>query len=106
HASRSRNPEEQREAAAMALTAGCVAQSVADGRMFLDAEQAFICACLRNFGRIVMTTYMAEDYREAKSMAHDGTDDEGFRTVFGLTPLELGRELLKSANLPEALLNA
>ena len=108
HASRSRNPEEQREAAAMALTAGCIAQSVAEGRMFLDAEQAFICACLRNFGRIVMTTYMAEDYREAKALSHshDGHDDDAFRSVFGLTPLELGRELLKSANLPEALLNA
>ncbi len=106
HASRSRNPEEQREAAAMALTAGCIAQSVAEGRMMIDPEQAFVCASLRNFGRIVLTTYMADDYREAKALANDGHDDEAFRSIFGLTPMELGRELLKSANLPDSLLSA
>ena len=106
HASRTRNPEEQREAAAQALTAGCIAQAAATGRMMLDPEQAFVCASLRNFGRIVMTSHMAEDYRLAKSRAANSTDDEAFREVFGLTPLELGRELLKASNLPEPLLNA
>ena len=106
HASRTRNPEEQREAAAQALTAGCIAQATATGRMMLDPEQAFVCASLRNFGRIVMTSHMAEDYRIAKNRAAASTDDEAFREVFGLTPLELGRELLKASNLPESLLNA
>jgi HD-like signal output (HDOD) protein len=101
---RSRNAEEQREVAALALTAGCIAQAAAESRTLLSPEEAFVCASLRNFGRIVMVTCMIDDYREALQLAGEHASDEAFLQIFGLTPLELGHQLLKAADLPEDIL--
>lgn len=103
---RGQSGEEQREMAALSLTAACLAQSLAARCPGLDAEQAFVCAALRNFGRIIMVTCMLDEYRDAQKLAESGPDDEACREVFGLTPLELGYELLKAANLPEEILVA
>lgn len=103
---RHQSSEEQREASALALTSACLAQAAAGSRMRLDPEQAFVCAVLRNYGRIVMAACMRDDYREAQERATGCPDDQAYREVFGLTPLELGRELLKAANLPPDILNA
>ncbi|MBK8476883.1 MAG: HDOD domain-containing protein [Opitutaceae bacterium] len=95
----------QRETATLALTSGMMAQAWAEGQGRGDAEQAFLCASLRNFGRLLMTALMADDYRLAQTQAVAlGDPEAGYRAVFGVTPLELGYELLKSANLPESLL--
>lgn len=101
---RTRSPDEQREAIALALTSGCVAQSAAGGRVMLDPGRAFVCGSLRHFGRIVMTACMEEEFRQAMKASGSEPNDDAFRTVFGLTPLELGRELLKSSDLPPEIL--
>lgn len=104
--SRSQGVDEQREMAAQSLAAGCIAQAMAHRGVMLDAEQAFVCASLRNFGRLVMTACMLDDYRNARELAKQASDDEAFRQVFGLTPLELGHELLRSSRLPDDILVA
>ena len=101
--SRSQGAEEQREVAALALTAGCIAQAAAESRVMINADEAFVCASLRNFGRIIMVTCMLDDYRAAQELAESSGDD-GFRKTFGLTPLELGHQLLLAAELPEEIL--
>lgn len=106
HAARNRSPDEQREAAALALCSGFIAQNAAEGRFMLDPSHAFVCTTLRHFGRIVLTTFMVDEYREARALAGDGDDDEAFRQVLGLTPLELGRQLLKASHLPDAITDA
>lgn len=103
-ASRGQSAEEQREIAAQALVAGCLAQSIADNRALLDKEQAFVCGCLRSFGHVVMASCMFEEYKQARELTGNLPDDEAYRSVFGLTPLELGHHLLKAANLPEEIL--
>ncbi len=103
-ASRSQSVEEQREIAAQALISGCLAQSIASRRLLLDKEQAFICGCLRTFGHVVMASCMFDEYKQAKELAGRVPDDEAYRGIFGLTPLELGHQLLKAANLPEEIL--
>jgi HD-like signal output (HDOD) protein len=102
--SRTTSPEVQREYAAQSLMAGCLAQSLAAGRAILDREQAFICASLRNFGQIVLTSCMAEEFKQLREAARGEPDDEAYRQAFGLTPLELGHQLLDAANLPEDIL--
>ncbi len=105
NAERSLSASAQRETATLALTSGMMAQAWAEGQGRGDAEQAFLCASLRNFGRLLMTALMADDYRlaQTQAVAH-GDPEAGYRAIFGVTPLELGYELLKSANLPESLL--
>jgi len=102
--SRGQSPEEQRAVAAQALASGCLAQSIAQNRMLLDKDRAFVCGCMRSFGHMVMASCMSEEYRLAKSEAVAGSENAAYRQVFGLTPLELGYQLLQSANLPEEIL--
>lgn len=106
HAGRSTTPTEQREMAALSLCSGLAAQVAAEHMALVDPEQAFVCASLRNFGRLLLGTFMTSEFAEARDLAEREGDDEAFRSVFGLTPLELGYELLHSASLPEPILNA
>ena len=102
--SRTQSPDAQREYAAQSLMAGCIAQTLASGRALLDKQQAFICASLRNFGQIVLTSCMAEEFLQLRKAAGGEPDDAGYRRAFGMTPLELGHQLLDAANLPEEIL--
>ncbi len=105
NAERSLNPHEKREIAALALCSGLMAESVMSRHRSHEPEQAFICASLRNYGRLLMTTFMPAEYRQAREISAEGTsEDEAFRRVFGLTPLELGHHLLESAHLPDPIL--
>lgn len=97
------NEAEQGEAAALALTSGLLAQSLAARNAQIDPEQVFVAATLRNFGRILMTAFLLEDYRRVQALAPTLGLDQAFREVLGLTPLELGYELLKTAKLPPLL---
>jgi len=108
NAERTLNPAEKRDIAALALCSGLMAESVMEKHGTNSPEHAFICASLRNYGRILMTTFMIEDYRRARvlAMQSGATEDEAFNQVFGLTPLELGYHLLESAHLPEPILKS
>jgi hypothetical protein len=98
--------EDQRATAMLALCSGLVAQQVARDRGPADPEQAFVAASLRNFGRLLLATYLTEPYHEARRLAGEKPANEAYRQVFGLTPLELGYELLRSTNLPTSVLDA
>lgn len=108
NAERTLNPTEKREIAALALCSGLMAESVMEKHGSNNPEHAFICASLRNYGRILMTTFMIEEYRRARilAMQEGASEDEAFNQVFGLTPLELGYHLLESAHLPEPILKS
>ena len=103
---RVRSPDEQREAAAHALCSGFIAQSVTEAQGLPHAESAYVCGALRHFGRIVMTCFMTAEYRRARGLVDVVPEDEAFRQIFGLTPLELGHELLRAEQLPEEILAA
>ncbi len=106
-ADRTLQPSEKREIAALALCSGLMAEAIMSRRATCSPEHAFICASLRSYGRLLMTTFMIDDYRRARIMAASGaTEDDAFRTVLGLTPLELGYHLLASAHLPDPILRS
>jgi len=96
---------ESREAAAMALVSGLFAQTVARHRGHADPEQAFVCSSLRNYGQLLLTTFLPEDYRQAIALTETSSKAQAFRTVFGLTPDELGQRILAEALLPEDILD-
>jgi HDOD domain len=91
-----------RELAGLSLLAGLIAANRCRQRLSLDPDLAFVCGALRGYGRMLMATFMTEEY--AAVTEAEGIQDVGFRTVFGLTPLELGREHLASMQLPPAIL--
>jgi HD-like signal output (HDOD) protein len=97
---------DQRDTAMLALCSGLVAQQVSHDRGTPDPEQAFVAGSLRNFGRLLLATYLTDQYHEARRLADEKLSDEAYREVFGLTALELGFELLQSTNLPTGVLDA
>jgi len=94
---------EQREVASFALSSGLFAQSLMEDRDG-DPEHAFVCASLCSYGRLLITTFMIDEYRRAIDLALDKGEDAAFREVFGLTPLELSFTLLQNAHLPRNIL--
>lgn len=106
NAERSLSNAEQRQTSAIALTSGVIARSIMRNRGTNDPEQAFVCASLRNYGRLLMTTFLIEDYRDALALADQIGDDQAYKRIFGLTPLELGYHLLLSAHLPKSILRS
>lgn len=88
------NPPEQREAAARALCSSLLAQSCAKALGHVDPELAFTCAALRQFGLIILPAVSLDHYRLAVDQAIDIPEDDAFRANFGVTPLEVSRELL------------
>ncbi|MGB0371486.1 MAG: HDOD domain-containing protein [Opitutales bacterium] len=99
----SMNLSEQREVSAFALCSGLMSQAVVELEDDELAEQSFICTTLRNYGKLLMSTFMIEDFREAQLFATESSEDEAFTKVFGLTPLELSFYLLESSRMPEEI---
>ena len=97
------NTEEQREVAAFALSSGLMAQTLMESRGG-DPEQAFVCASLRSYGRLLLTTFFIDEYRQAMELAVEKGEERAFREVFGLTPIELSNALLRNAQLPRDIL--
>ncbi len=100
------NPPEQRDAAAHALCAGLIAQSVAEALGTHDPEFVFACATLRNFGHILMAAVSPEHCREAVKSSHGSTETAAMRQQFSLSPLDLSRRMLSAARLPAEVMVA
>ena len=103
---RDANPPEQRDAAAQALTAGLIAQGSARSLGMIDPELAFACATLRHFGQIMLPVVSLEHYREAVRESGGKPEDAALAGRFGLTPLELTKQLLSTARLPEEVMRS
>lgn len=100
------NPQEQRQAASRALCAGLIAQACARQIPAVDPGMVFACATLRQLGQILLPVVSLEHYRAAIELAQERPEAAAFRHVFGLTPLELSRELLKTYTLPPEIRQA
>lgn len=95
------NPYEQREIAGLSICSGLMAQFLARNENFsLDPDLAFVCSSLRNYGKLLMTSFLIDEYREAKILGPYLGNDQAFQSVFGLQPLHLGRYLLTTSHLP------
>lgn len=100
-ASQSLNPYEQREIASLSVCSGLMAQCLVQSEnLSLDPELAFVCSSLRNYGKLLMTSFLIDKYRKAKSLASEVGDDRAFESIFGIQPLKLGKLLLQTSSLP------
>lgn len=95
-----------REIGGLALSSGLFAAEMCRRGVPVNPDLAFLCSALRSYGRMLMATFMSEDYSRAIEMAKHGTSDMAFQATFGLSPLDLGRELLASMSLPPIILNS
>jgi HD-like signal output (HDOD) protein len=97
---------EKRNVAALALASGTLAQAVLEQRGGADPEQAFVCAALRSYGHLLLVNFMGEDFTRARELAAEQkiSPDAACRRVLGLTPLDVGREMLAQSQVAKSLL--
>lgn len=96
--------DERRQATLTSLTSGIFAEQVAAEGSEVNPELAFLCGALRGFGRIVLATYMLDEFKEAEKLGGELTTDRAYREIFGLTPIELGHHLMEASHMSPTLL--
>ncbi|EDY84235.1 HDOD domain family [Verrucomicrobiia bacterium DG1235] len=99
------NTYEQRNVAALCVCSGMLAQQLdQQPESSLNSDLLFVCASLRSYGRLLLSTFLIDNYRLARSHALDMPEDLAFEKVFGLTPLKLGQKILSQTNLPKSIM--
>lgn len=98
--------EKSHEIAAVALSTAMTAQAIARRTPGLNPEQAFVCGALRHYGKLLLSTFMPDEYLDAVEFAHQMPMDAAFRKSVGLTPLELGQRILAESSLPKVIQHA
>lgn len=99
------NLETNRELAGLSLTSGLIASELCAKSRAAEPDLAFLCGALRSYGRMLMSTFMADEFAQACDAITSGTtSDEAYRQRFGLTPLDLGKALLTGMQLPPMIL--
>jgi len=91
--------EESRDVSARALCGALLAEEVTRQAAFGDAEEAFVCTAMRGYGRLLLSTYLGEEYRQALQMSRQMPADRAFRLTFGLTPLEVSERILGEVHI-------
>jgi HD-like signal output (HDOD) protein len=97
-------PEAVRESAALALCSGLFAQALTTLHPDQDSEQAFVFACLRHYGRLLLATFFSTEFRQIHQRPVDETEADACRRIFGITPLELTHRLFEDSRLPRTIL--
>ncbi|HLP07522.1 MAG TPA: HDOD domain-containing protein [Opitutaceae bacterium] len=97
-------PEAVRESAALALCSGLFAQALTTIHPDQDSEQAFVFACLRHYGRLLLATFLSADFQQIHQRPVNESEADACRRVFGLTPLELTHRLFEDSRLPRTIL--
>lgn len=96
---------EQREMAALSVCSGIMAQNLSMAHSgTVEPELVFVCATLRNFGKLLLSSFMIDEFRSAKTRILEMSEDDAFRLEFGITPLEVGAHFLFYTNVPQVIL--
>ncbi len=108
NAGKGMNNEQQQEMASLSVCSGLLAQNLISSseRFSSDPDIAFVSGSLRNYGKLLMSTFFLDEYTEARNLAREGANDGAYSEIFGLTPLELGHTLLMSTNLPDLIMES
>jgi HD-like signal output (HDOD) protein len=106
HSQSDRTTRANRELAGGAFVSGLIAAEMGQRVMLIDPELAFICGALRGYGRILAATFLPKEYAESLEPGWQDRPDESFKSVFGVAPLELGRQVMARLQLPKFILNS
>jgi hypothetical protein len=97
---------EQRAAAAHALCAGLISRSCAESLGYADPDLLFACGTLRNLGAVLLPALAPEHCREVVPLRETMPEDQACRHMFGLTSLDLSREMISTLRMPKEVLYA
>ncbi len=105
NAERETNTRECRDVSALAVAGGYCAECIMEQVQSADPGHAFVCTALRSYGRLLLASFLTEQYRQMRSLGGYTAPDSAWRKQFGLTPLELSFEVLGESGLPASILS-
>lgn len=90
------------------LACATAAQALALRAGFRHAEEAFVAGLLHDIGKVVLNTYLKEQFVRVllRASAGDVTFNEAEREILGFDHAEAGARLLERWNLPAPLVTA
>ena len=88
-----------------ALGTGVAAQTIADRLQLGSAEEAFLAGLLHDIGKVILDTFLHEEYSQAVKLAQQENLllYEAEQKVLGATHVDFGQWLADSWNLPHNL---
>ncbi|MCJ8499475.1 HDOD domain-containing protein [Desulfatitalea alkaliphila] len=94
--------QELKEEVIRSFWSGILARDLAAAEKDIDPEEAFLCAMLSRFGKLVMIRYLPGEYRKVLNwMArHDCSETIAVKACCGITYQELGRAVARQWNFP------
>lgn len=95
--------EDRRELEVLALASGFLARELARRQEIVDPDFGMICALLRNFGRLMISSLLCEDRAEALALGVAADEEDRYVAIFGVSPTELSHDLFRASELPESL---
>lgn len=98
--------DESHDVAAVALSSAMTAQVIVQRMPGMNPEQAFVCGALRHYGKLLLSTFLPDEFLDVQELAKERPADVAYQEVFGLTPLEVGRRILSESNLSKVIQHA
>ncbi|MBR9979477.1 MAG: HDOD domain-containing protein [Desulfatitalea sp.] len=97
--------DDLKEEVVLSFWSGLLARDMAALEKDVDPEEAFVCAMLSRFGKLVMIQHLPGEYRKILNwMArHNCSETIAVKSVCGITYQELGRAVARQWNFPDRI---
>lgn len=94
--------KELKEEVILSFWCGILARDLAAADKDVDPEEAFVCAMLSRFGKLVMIRYLPGEYRKIRDWKtrNDCSETIAVKACCGITYQELGRAVARQWNFP------
>lgn len=102
------NASELKEAVVSAFWSGVLSQSIAETDGRIDPEEAYVCAMMSSLGKLVMMTYLPEEYYKIDRWMLTNADDEAkaAKIATGVSFEGLGTAVARLWNFPRQICEA
>lgn len=99
--------DELKEEVICSFWSGILARDMAALEKQIDPEEAFVCAMLSRFGKLVMIRYLPDEYRKIISWMnrHNCSETKAVKSACGITYEELGKAVALQWNFPPQICN-
>lgn len=94
------------EASTIALANGIMSRIAAEKASYSDPNLCFISGLLQNYGLILTSKFLPDQFLQFRKIEQRNGTEEAHATIFGISQLELAREILKIQRLPSSLLRS
>lgn len=99
---------EVKDAILQAFCGGVIAQKIVEDLNYVEAEEAFICALLHPFGKIIVAHTMPEKTAEIRKLSEEQgiSENQASSTVLGISYEEIGTTIATEWNYPQKLVQS